>query len=58
MVKSIILEEEGHLEEMINQLHEFSQNWQHADHILEIEKKLHQQWINAITEEVTLLNYA
>jgi hypothetical protein len=39
MVKSIILEEEGHLEEMINQLHEFSQNWQlHADHILEIEK--------------------
>lgn len=59
MVKSIILEEEGHLEEMINQLNEFSENWQlHADKILEIEKELHQQWINAITEEVAQLNYA
>ncbi|MGE8553233.1 MAG: hypothetical protein ACN6OB_04745 [Chryseobacterium jejuense] len=59
MVKSIILEEEGHLEEMINQLNEFSEDWQlHADKILEIEKELHQQWINAITEEVSQLNYA
>lgn len=59
MVKSIILEEEGHLEEMINQLNEFSEEWQqHADKILEIEKELHQQWINAITEEVSQLNYA
>lgn len=59
MVKSIILEEEGHLEEMINQLNEFSEDWQqHADKILEIEKELHQQWINAITEEVAQLNYA
>jgi hypothetical protein len=59
MVKSIILEEEGHLEEMINQLNEFSEDWQlHADCILEIEKELHQQWIHAITEEVVQLNYA
>ncbi|AZB11392.1 hypothetical protein EG344_22425 [Chryseobacterium sp. G0162] len=59
MVKSIILEEEGHLEEMIHQLNEFSEDWQlHADHILEIENDLHQQWINAITEEVAQLNYA
>lgn len=59
MVKSIILEEEGHLEEMINQLNEFSEDWQlHANQILEIEKVLHQQWINAITEEVAKLNYA
>lgn len=59
MVKSIILEEEGHLEEMINQLNEFSEDWQlHADCILEIEKDLHQQWIHAITEEVVQLNYA
>ncbi|OCA80034.1 hypothetical protein BBH99_16995 [Chryseobacterium contaminans] len=59
MVKSIILEEEGHLEEMINQLNEFSENWQlHANKILEIEKELHLQWINAITEEVAQLNYA
>ncbi|MFS4428145.1 hypothetical protein [Chryseobacterium sp. S90] len=59
MVKSIILEEEGHLEEMINQLNEFSPDWKHhADYILTIEKELHQEWINAITQEVAQLNYA
>lgn len=59
MVKSIILEEEGHLEEMINQLNEFSTEWQqHAENILIIEKELHDQWINAITEEVSQLGYA
>ncbi|SIT23279.1 hypothetical protein SAMN05421786_111103 [Chryseobacterium ureilyticum] len=59
MVKSIILEEEGHLEEMINQLNEFSTDWKlHAENILTIEKGLHEQWINAITEEVVQLDYA
>lgn len=59
MVKSIILEEEGHLEEMINQLNEFSPDWKiHAGHILTIEKELHEQWIGAITEEIAQLNYA
>ena len=59
MVKSIILEEEGHLEEMINQLNEFSPDWKHhADHILTIEKELHEEWINAVTEEVAQLHYA
>ncbi|UTX49507.1 hypothetical protein [Chryseobacterium sp. MA9] len=59
MVKSIILEEEGHLEEMIHQLNEFSPDWKHhADHILTIEKELHEEWINAITQEVAQLNYA
>lgn len=59
MVKSIILEEEGHLEEMINQLNEFSGDWKiHAENILNIEKELHHQWINAITKEVEELNYA
>lgn len=59
MVKSIILEEEGHLEEMINQLNEFSVEWQkHAENILTIEKELHNQWINAIAEEVSQLDYA
>lgn len=59
MVKSIILEEEGHLEEMINQLDEFSADWkQHADHVLTIEKELHDQWIAAIAEEVSQLDYA
>ncbi|AYZ35748.1 hypothetical protein H3Z85_19110 [Chryseobacterium indologenes] len=53
MVKSIILEEEGHLEEMIHQLNEFSAEWQqHAHHILAIEKELHEQWIAAIIQEV------
>ncbi|MGG7469759.1 hypothetical protein ACVVIH_03515 [Chryseobacterium arthrosphaerae] len=59
MVKSIILEEEGHLEEMIHQLNEFSSAWKHhADHILAIEKALHEEWISAITQEVAQLNYA
>ncbi|MPS64409.1 MAG: hypothetical protein DI622_07175 [Chryseobacterium sp.] len=59
MVKSIILEEEGHLEEMINQLDEFSEDWKtHADTVLTIEKELHEQWINAISKEVLQLNYA
>jgi bacterioferritin (cytochrome b1) len=59
MVKSIILEEEGHLEEMIHQLNEFAEDWTiHAEHILEIEKELYQQWIKAITKEVTQLKYA
>ncbi|MEI3791121.1 MULTISPECIES: hypothetical protein [unclassified Chryseobacterium] len=59
MVKSIILEEEGHLEEMINQLNEFSADWKlHAENILTIEKELHDQWINAIAEEVSQLDYA
>ncbi|MBT2619501.1 MULTISPECIES: hypothetical protein [Chryseobacterium] len=57
MVKSIILEEEGHLEEMINQLNEFSEDWQaHAENILKIEHELHDQWINSIAKEVIQLN--
>ncbi|PJJ66935.1 hypothetical protein [Chryseobacterium geocarposphaerae] len=59
MVKSIILEEEGHLEEMINQLDEFSEDWKtHANTVLTIEKELHEQWINAISKEILQLNYA
>ncbi|MFL9833783.1 hypothetical protein [Chryseobacterium terrae] len=59
MVKSIILEEEGHLEEMINQLNDFAEDWKiHADEILKIEQKFHQQWMMAITEEVAQINYA
>lgn len=59
MVKSIILEEEGHLEEMINQLDEFSKDWKiHAEVILNIEMNLHEEWINAIAQEVLQTNYA
>jgi hypothetical protein len=59
MVKSIILEEEGHLEEMILQLAEFSEDWKtHAEVILAIEKELQKEWIQAISEEVLELKYA
>ncbi|WP_408640180.1 hypothetical protein [Chryseobacterium gambrini] len=59
MVKSIILEEEGHLEEMINQLDEFSEDWKiHSEIVLEIEKDLHNQWIDAISKEILQVNYA
>jgi hypothetical protein len=45
-VKSIILEEEGHLEEMINQLKNFSPVWQlHADHLFD-------QWVVALSNEI------
>lgn len=53
MVKSIILEEEGHLEEMISQLDNFCEQWKiHAEYILKIENDLHQQWIDSISQEV------
>ncbi len=53
MVKSIILEEEGHLEEMINQLKTFSPVWEkHAQIAVDIETKLFNQWIEALGQEV------
>ena len=52
-VKSIILEEEGHLEEMIAQLHKFSPDWQrHADKAVEIETRLFNDWVAALNREV------
>jgi hypothetical protein len=52
-VKSIILEEEGHLEEMINQLQKFSPQWQtHADKAVEMETKLFKQWVNELSIEI------
>ncbi len=52
-VKSIILEEEGHLEEMINQLQNFSPIWQqHADKAVEIEARLFNQWVVELGKEV------
>src|ERR1700743_4022911 len=48
-VKSIILEEEGHLEEMINQLKHFSPEWQkHADVAVNIETRLFNDWVLAL----------
>ncbi len=52
-VKSIILEEEGHLEEMIAQLHKFSPDWQHhADKAVEIETVLFNDWVVALSREI------
>ncbi|MFD2866755.1 hypothetical protein [Mucilaginibacter antarcticus] len=52
-VKSIILEEEGHLEEMINQLKEFSPDWQrHADKAVNIETRLFNNWVEALGAEI------
>jgi hypothetical protein len=52
-VKSIILEEEGHLEEMINQLKNFSPEWQfHADKAVAMESKLFAQWVEQLSNEI------
>lgn len=48
-VKSIILEEEGHLEEMINQLQHFSPDWQlHAQKAVAMETRLFKNWVNEL----------
>lgn len=53
MVKSIIIEEQGHLEEMIAQLEEFDENWKlHAGRILKIETNLFEEWLKAIQYEL------
>ncbi len=52
-VKSIILEEEGHLEEMINQLKQFSPEWElHAEKAVEFEAQLFADWVEALGEEI------
>ncbi|MBE7176021.1 MAG: hypothetical protein INR69_06440 [Mucilaginibacter polytrichastri] len=48
-VKSIILEEEGHLEEMVNQLTEHLGDWQkHADAAVTMETHLFNRWVSAL----------
>ncbi|MVN22402.1 hypothetical protein [Mucilaginibacter arboris] len=54
-VKSIILEEEGHLEEMINQLQQFSPEWEkHAVKAVEIEATLFNNWLLSLEKEVVV----
>lgn len=54
-VKSIILEEEGHLEEMINQLKHFSPDWElHAKKAVEFESLLFDKWVQALSKEVSV----
>ncbi|TXI14663.1 MAG: hypothetical protein E6Q66_06080 [Pedobacter sp.] len=53
-VKSIIAEEEGHLEEMIHQLVSFSPQWEtYANQAIKIENKLFDQWLEALHSEVS-----
>jgi ribonucleotide reductase alpha subunit len=51
-VKSIILEEEGHLEEMLNQLKTFSPDWEkHAVQVIKIEQEMFNSWISNLAEQ-------
>ena len=52
-VRSIILEEEGHLEEMISQLKKFSAEWQiHAEKAVEFEARLFSDWLKALADDL------
>jgi rubrerythrin len=52
-VKSIIVEEEGHLEEMIAQLKSTWPDWeQHAAVAVQIETELYQDWVSSLVAEV------
>jgi hypothetical protein len=52
-VRSIIIEEQGHLEEMTAQLKNFSPNWEfHANNIIAIEKELYHNWISDLATAV------
>lgn len=50
-VKNIIIEEQGHLEEMIAQLNLFSSEWEiHAQCITTIEQRLYDSWIQDLAD--------
>ena len=52
-VKSIIVEEEGHLAEMIEQLKSFSPDWEiHAKKAVDIEKQLFEDWTLSLMGEI------
>jgi hypothetical protein len=52
-VKSIIVEEEGHLAEMIDQLKSFSPDWEiHAGKAVDIEKQLFEDWTLSLAGEI------
>jgi len=52
-VKSIIVEEEGHLAEMIDQLKAFSPEWEiHAEKAVYLEKQLFENWTLALASEI------
>jgi rubrerythrin len=52
-VKSIILEEEGHLEEMLNQLKTFSADWEkHAEIVIKIEQEMFEEWMGNLKNAI------
>jgi hypothetical protein len=52
-VRSIIIEEQGHLEEMTAQLQQFDANWEdHARKIIAIEDKLYHDWITDLSRAI------
>ncbi len=54
-VKSIILEEEGHLEEMLNQLRQFLPDWEkHALKAVAIESALFELWLQSLEKEIAV----
>jgi len=53
MVKSIIIEEKGHLQEMVDQLKLFNVDWEiHANQAIQMENLLFERWMNAIQSEI------
>jgi hypothetical protein len=59
MVKSIILEEEGHLEEMLHQLKNFSPEWEkHAKIAVDIENRLCEDWVESLGKEFVSMEVA
>lgn len=52
-VKSIILEEEGHLEEMLNQLRSFDADWEkHAELVIKIEQDMFNSWMQNLNKQI------
>nr|WP_294873569.1 hypothetical protein [uncultured Pedobacter sp.] len=52
-VKSIILEEEGHLEEMLNQLRSFDADWEkHAELVIKIEQDMFNSWMRNLNKQI------
>ncbi|MEQ8907338.1 hypothetical protein [Ekhidna sp.] len=52
-VRMIVVEEQGHLEEMIQQMDKFFGNWkQHAVFVESLEQRLFEKWISAIRKTI------
>lgn len=54
-VKSIILEEDGHLQEMIKQLETFNNEWRKdAEEVLRFESRLFDSWLKSLQTEINI----